>query len=414
MIYIVLLMHFSLIYINYYVSKSFLYPPTIFVTLWSLALFFLILSGDFFYPISEYTLLIFTCGSVALSLGGLFAMQYRYRVVHHVCDRTSKILDVILIFLIIIFPFYIIRLRELSEMSGIDIFFVGLRAQTSTGLKEDEGFGIFGYIGAIANFSALAAFSETFRLSYSKRKAWCLLIIAFLFNLASGGRVGAYVLLFSLALVYMLKKGIKLKMVFITVFTFILAFSVPAALLGKGASLESSLSENVTTAIESLHIYTLAGLVAFDQAILNPGEIASNNRTFMFFFALFKAVGFDINLGSSNLDYIGTPWLTNVYSIYFPYYSDFGLPGLVAIMFLLGFFLTVFYRFAILGGPEFIFFYGLSSGLLLLTLSSEPFLTGLSYLIQAMIFVLILYKDKDESFSFFKKYKILKNNSTKQ
>jgi oligosaccharide repeat unit polymerase len=397
-------MHFSLIFINYYVSQSALYPPTVFVTLWSLALFFLVLSGDFFYPISAFTLLIFTLGSLAFSLGGLFAMQYRYSVVHQASDHTSQILDLLLIFLIIISPLYFMKLQDLSAMSGVDDYFIGLRAQTSTGLKENEGVGIFAYIVALANFAALAAFSETFRSSYSKLKAWLFLVLAFSLNLNSAGRFGAFLLLFSLTCVYILRKGIKLKMVFTTVFIFVLVFSVPAVLLGKGGNLESSLSENVTSMVESLQIYTLSGLIAFDQTILNPGETASNNRSFRFFFSLLNSVGFDIELESINLEFIYTPHLTNIYTIYFTYYSDFGLLGLVVIMFLLGFAFSIFYRFAKLGGPEFIFLYSLIFGMLLLTLANEPFLTGLSYLIQAVIFALILYNVT--SLPFFKKYKI--------
>lgn len=407
MIYAALMVHLILVWINYYISKSFLYPPTVFVTLWSVALLFLILVGDFFYPLSGAALLIFVGGSIAFTLGGVLSNFYRCKVsssINRRSKRMKKFLDYSLVFMVIIFPFYIIRLRELSALSGIGDFWVGLRVQTSTGLKDEIGFGIFAYIGAYANFVTLAAFSEMMKSYYSKQKTMFLIIFVFAYNIISAARSGVMVLLLSMVCVYILHRGFKLKSAFIAVVVFVLLFSIPAVMLEKGTSKESSFSENVTSFRESLQIYALSGLVAFDQAISHPGQVSSNNRSFMFFLNVLKAVGFDVKIESSNLDYITTPSLTNVYSIYFPYYFDFGFGGVVLIMVALGFILSIFYRFAILGANEFIFMYSLSFSFLLLSLFTEAFLTSLSYWIQAIVFAFIFFKAS--SLSLQRKYRV--------
>jgi oligosaccharide repeat unit polymerase len=410
MIYAVILVHLLLFFFNYQVSKSFLYPPAAFVSLWLMALLFITMLGDFFFPISEFTLLIFTLGSLAFSFGGFVSLLQKYKVSHQVKSvnrRTSQFLDIALFVLIIIFPFYVKKLHELSALSGIDDFWIGLRAQSSIGTKEEAGFGVFGYIVGFANFAALAALSENLRHSYSKRKTYLLIILVFLYGLISTARVGTLTLLLALSCVLILHRKFNLKTVIMTAVVFVSLFSVPAVVLEKGGSKEYSFSENVTSLRENLQIYALGGLVAFDQSVTNPGRILSNDRTFMFFISLFKALGFDIKTESTNLDYSSTPWLTNVYTIYFPYYSDLGLFGLVAAMFLLGSILTMFYRFAILGGPEFILLYSFAFSYLMVSLFTEAFITSLSYWIQLAAYAFVCYKLP--KLPFLKKYRVSLN-----
>ncbi|MEI6708280.1 MAG: O-antigen polymerase [Methylococcales bacterium] len=391
MIYIILLIHLLLIIINFYISKYFLYPPTVFVSVWSIALFCLILLGDFFYPISEFTLLIFTLGAIAFSLGGFLVMLCSYKTSHYVNHHIGKLLDISLFLVIIMFPFYIWKLQELSALSGVDDFFIGLRTQTS-GTKEKTGLGIFAYINSLAGFIALAAFSESLKFAYSKYKTALILLVAFSYGLMSTARTATILLLLSLACIYMLRRKLTLKTLLIITIIFIILFAVPAIILEKGGSKESSLSENLISLIENLQIYAFAGLIAFDQTVLHPGSISSGNGTFGFFLSLFKAFGFDIEIKSSVLEYSSTPWLTNVYTIYFPYYTDFGLYGLIAIMVLLGAIITIFYRLSILGDSAFIILYSIGFSSLIFSLFAESLFISLSYWIQTAILVYFFYK----------------------
>jgi oligosaccharide repeat unit polymerase len=406
MIYLVLLGHLSLMAANYRLSRSLLYPPAAFTCLWSILLLLLILSGDFFYPISDFTLILFMLGSVAFSAGGLLALIAKcetYLQSRSASRQTAMLLDIALIALILMFPMYIGKLHELSALSGVDDFWMGIRTQTSTGVKENVDFGAFSYLLSFSNFVSLAALSESIRSSYSKRKTLLILAITFAYGFSTAARTGTITLLLSLVCVLLLHGKFKIKTALIVAVSFFILFAAPAVLLGKGGAKDAGIAENLTSLIENLQVYALAGMVAFDQTVLRPGVIESNNSTFMFFAALLKALGrsfgFQLQTAPTVLDYTATPWLTNVYSVYFPYYSDFGLWGLMAIMFSLGAVLSFFYRFAVTGRPEFILLYSLSFGFLMITSFAEAFLTALSYWIQATIFAFVLYNAPSFSFS---------------
>lgn len=395
MIYLALVIHLILIWINHYISKSLLYPPTVFVMLWGAVLLLLILAGDFFYPLSDLAIYTFLAGSIAFTFGGALSRSLSRRPAVRNLSSVAyrrRFLDCSIVGILILFPFYIIRLKELSALSGITDFWIGLRVQTSTGLKDELGFGIFSYFGAFLTFSGLAAFSETINSSYSKRKGIALVLLVFAYHMASAARTGAVVFLFSLACVSFLSSGLKLKSSLISVVVFILVFIIPAVILGKGGSTDYGIYENFISLKENFQIYALGGPVAFSQSILSSSGIESNYRSFSFFLNLFKALGFDVDVVSSNLDYITTPHLTNVYSIYFPYYYDFGFTGVIFVMTVLGFVLSVVYRHAKMGDPRFIFLYSLSFSSLLLSIFSEAFMTSLSYWIQAAFFAFIFYK----------------------
>ena len=62
------------------------------------------------------------------------------------------------------------------------------------------------------------------------------------------------------------------------------------------------------------------------------------------------------------------------------------------IMFLLGGLLSFFYRMANLGDPIYIFFYGLTFCMLLLSSFGETFITAASFWIQALAFVFVIHK----------------------
>jgi oligosaccharide repeat unit polymerase len=384
--------------INYKIESSFLYPPQIFVTLWAFCFIYLILLNEFFYSISEYTLLIFAFGALAFSLGGFLAMcaNYKYEIIKS--DQTNNILDIILLLILMVLPLYLLKIQNLSSMSDNNSFFIGLRAQTATGLKEIESFGIFGYYLSISIFSALVAFNQCLDNLYPKYKAFVFVALAFLSNLLSAGRTSIVILVFSLVFIYFIKKGIKIKIIFLSIFLTIFMFAVPALVLGKGGSLQSGFFDNLITIKESFQIYLLSGIVAFDQVILNSGEIELYDRSFLFFFNVLNSIGFAIDTPSIVQGYIETPTVTNVYSMYFPYYFDFGFFGLTLVMFFLGFIFTIIYNFAKITSPEFIMLYAITSSYLLLTTFTEQFLFGLSFSIQATLVFVVLYNPSLISF----------------
>ena len=91
------------------------------------------------------------------------------------------------------------------------------------------------------------------------------------------------------------------------------------------------------------------------------------------------------------LDDTDTPAPTNVYTMYFTYYSDFGSPGVMVIMLALGGIHALVYHTARRGHPLSIILYGFLLASLLLTNANDPFLTGLSSWLQITVISLAIY-----------------------
>jgi oligosaccharide repeat unit polymerase len=385
-----------LAFINYRISNSFAYPPVIFTFLWSIILFLLILSGDFFYPISEFTLLILLIGSITFSAGGFFALSLKCSISPIAKSQwENKVIDWSILLLLILFPFYIQRLIYLSALSGMDNFWIGLRNQTSSDLSEFEGIGMFAYILSLGKFSTIWAFSQSMRSSYSKRKTYLIIGITFLYCLSTATRSSTYTLVLPLIGVLIINNNNyknKFKIAMTAMIVLLLLFSlfmVTGVFLGKGGNIENSLWENMISMKENFQIYLLAGIVAFDQSFINHIDY---DLLFLFFIKILHLFGFEMQEKTTILQYTFTPHPTNVYTIYFSYYWDLGIFGLAVMMFLLGSSLSFVYRKAVLGHPVYIFFYGLSFSALLLSVFAETFVTTASYWIQSVFFVFVIYK----------------------
>ena len=113
--------------------------------------------------------------------------------------------------------------------------------------------------------------------------------------------------------------------------------------------------------------------------------------TFRFFAVLANVFGANIHVPQFSRPETDTPIPTNVYTIYFPYYSDFGILGVMVIMLTLGGMATLVYLAARRGHPPSVILYGLLLSGLLATNFTDPFLTALSTWLQAIVITLAIY-----------------------
>ena len=385
---------------NTIIARSLLYPPAIFTTLWATLLAGLFFAGNMFYPVSSETLVIFILGTIGFSLGGFLILfsnskpTYSFLSLLNSNGRfINKFLNLSLLLLVLSFPFYIIKLLALSELSGIDNFLIGIRAQTSSGIKGELGIGIWEYVVSFASFISLAAFYEKNNSRWAVVRASLLIALALLYQLSTGGRTGAILILISLAgITFIRVRKVTIKTASVVILFLIVIFSVPAILLNKGASQDASFIDNASSIGENIQFYVLSSLVAFDRVVVESPPRSHGLLTFRFFINMANALGASIDLPSSVLEYTETPNPTNIYTIYYPYYIDFGKLGIFVIMIMLGAIITLVYKFAIYGRPEAIILYGLCFGDLMLTNSGEPFIVALSFWIQATLIYIVLYK----------------------
>lgn len=406
----------SMAALNYRLTRAFHYPPTFFAILWAALLFGLYISGDFFYQISVETLTIFSLGVFMFSIGGLLVSHiYHNKPVNNLSyglrdtSFTDRFLDIGLVVLLLAFPFYWRLLQQLGTMSGIEDFWIGLRAQTGSGDKSEAGLGIFSYLTAFSTFISWAAYYENDGTLYKRFRAYFLITISITYHALTVSRLGVMVTIFGIIGVTIVRFGkIRVRSMLIGIVTFVLVFSIPAIILNKGGSLDNDLSENAVSLLESFQLYTLGGLVAFNDVVASPDYIKSNWSSLRFFATIANLLGSNFNLSHSTiLDYTFTPRPTNVYTIYFPYYQDYGWAGIAIIMLVLGGLTTGIYTKAINRDPQAAVLYGLIFAGLMLSSFGEFFMTALSYWIQAIFFTFLLYKLP----LLLKRYKFLPNDT---
>jgi oligosaccharide repeat unit polymerase len=384
---------------NYVHSKSYLYPPVIFSTVWAFLLLGLVLSGQVFYPLSFLALTIFFFGALAFSIGGLTALHI---TTHQRSADTvfsldygksfiNKVLNLGLVAQLAIAPLYFRQLKAMSSQSGAESLMVGVRLLTVLGTGKEASFGVFAYLIAIVTFLALVAFYECDDTFANRARAALYILIALVYQIMSASRTGAVLAVISLVIIAIIKSGrIRLRTAVAGVVVFLLVFSIPAVLLNKGGSLEQTVAENFYGIAESVRNYTLPSLVAFDQTLV-AAEPSGKLLSFRFFYALAHALGAKIDVPSPILEYTYTPLPTNVYTMYYFFYSDFGLAGTAIVMFALGILCTCVYLYAMNGEPRGVFLYAMVAASLILSGLNEPFLSAASFWIQAVLFVFIIY-----------------------
>jgi len=91
--------------------------------------------------------------------------------------------------------------------------------------------------------------------------------------------------------------------------------------------------------------------------------------------------------------YTDTPLPTNVYTIYYTYFLDYGYLGVFILMFIIGIFSSLVFKRAYIKKEKiYIFLYGMVFAGLIISCANEFFFTTVSYWIQAIIFLYIIYR----------------------
>lgn len=399
---IFIVIFFLLSLLNLRLVRSVLYPPFIFSALWTVLLTLLLLSGDAFYPLSATSLFLQFLGILSFSAGGVLAMLNAGTAGRQASDRheTSSLVSLFItggfVILLVALPFYLRFLTGVQNIAGLEDFWVAIRWQTSSNPEGQTSFGIFSYINAFATFLSLAALYEMDKSLKSRLKTVAVISVTLLFHILTVSRLGAMITIFGLVGLALIRPGkAPVKQIAVLALIFIMIFSIPAVLLGRGGSVDYSVAENVTGITESFQVYTLGGLVAFDNFVKDDSIVEIDWMTLRFFALVGNQMGAGIKLDSMVLEATATPSLTNVYTTFLPYYNDYGWPGIAFFSAVAGFITTWVFRSATREDHQFGVLYGLVFAALLLTSANEPFYTSISYWIQAFVFTFIFFKLPD-------------------
>jgi oligosaccharide repeat unit polymerase len=384
-------------WVNFWFGGSVRYPPALFSFWWALLLAALWCSGDAFLPISASTVAIYMLGPCAMTAGGVIAAVWSGRESGHTFkvrkwECREGVLTTSTVLLAFAFPVFWYRIGELSAMSGVRDFWVGVRLQTMHPDRSGNTLGIFEYLIFFSTMLALAAFENSQVRNRGWLRALAAVILSLLYHLVTASRLGALMLIAGLVGIAVLHNRRIVTPLLIGAVAVIPVFVSVAVALNKGTERGGDIQSNTVSLARSFQLYALGGLVAFDAAA--DGRIAQENRgrTYRSLYTVVRAAGYDIDVPALPSEYTYTPTPTNVYTLYYPYLLDFGRMGVVIL--LCGFgalFSHVYFSARSAAGP-FTVAYALMFAYVLLSSADEYLFSLASMNCQAALYLLLLYR----------------------
>ena len=321
-----------------------LYPGFLQPVVWLVVALALELAAKSYGELSAATYTTFAVGALAFGAGSFVATHRLARV--GVAEGTEVTVPqrwttlTLLGAAALAFVPYWRRAVELAESSNLtDSFFLNLRISLTRFRDDFGGYGIWAY-GLTVSF--VAAYCAVVRLSLARRKktdavvAAIAVILALSYAALATGRTFVFLLFFVLCgPLLVLRRVGPLKMSLGGAAFLLAVFVVYAGVFRKGVSAESSeylLQDSGSVIFD----YVAGGSYAFDDLVSHPRELELGVNTFRTFFAVLQRIGVDIDVKGVVQEYTGYSLSTNVYTVYQPYYLDFGSAGAAVFMALLG------------------------------------------------------------------------------
>jgi oligosaccharide repeat unit polymerase len=391
---IVLLALWSVAMVRY--GRSVLFPPSSLAIVWTITLLAIWMCGDTYYPLTNTANQIVLAGVFAFSVGGICAMAAPCRV-QGALDavrarrrmQVDRWLNAAGILLLLNIPFSYLYYTQLSTtIAPRESLWKQIRiATTKANVSGQAALPIQSFILPFLSIIALIGVYEYADTGRRKGRTVFLVLLAGGYQLLNGARSEVLLLLISSIVILWLTRGAPpLRLLGIMGLLFLLVFSVGQISMSKyGAAPEASLEDNLPRVAEGFGTYWLGGIIAFDQNRQNP-ELRYGWDLAKFAKRILNRFGATYSERDRNLEYtrISPTQATNVYTAFLPYYMDHGgMPGVIGLMFLVGFLSTYVYRCAIHGNCWAVFTLGAFVYATVMTIFSEEFFAQIMFWIKA-------------------------------
>lgn len=386
---------------TYLASRDLLFPPVILCATWLLSLAAVAASGDTLLPVSTAALLVYLVGATAFCVAGLLVFHRSDeagtpRALSGKPRRLTRLgLDLALVALVLGLPAYWSTLS--ASLGEVDLarLLYEMRAAEVERSDLPSQFSMIINLNIVAQFAALALVFETDG-SWSRRwRAILAVILALVYGGMTGAKVFAVSLLIGLFFVASLRARKVTPGVLVSAVTAALLLFTLGLLAVNFVGAQFDTAEDVLGALtESFQLYWLSGIVAFSAVAENPYSITSTLPIHRFFLETGRSLGFAVDVPPKHAEYVNytSTQETNVFTIYFSYFKDYGWTGTILLMAIVGIVLTLVYVRARRQDPLAIIMLGYMSVGLVLSVSSEHFFTAINRLIKLFLFLWVLYR----------------------
>jgi oligosaccharide repeat unit polymerase len=395
-----------LAFLNFSIGRSVLYPPAQLCLIWSALLGTAMLSGSRFFSLSAESITVFSLGALAFSAGGALRLAFEQQSVRLTAPRPPSIhrrelnwlLTAALVLLIVFLPAFWRYIVSLADPRFSNLWW-GIRAGTIAasemqGLKSLERI-LYDNLSLSAILLALTAMAYYGERGMSRLVANSLLIVATLYNLATASRAGASTVVLGAVGIRMLKGRKVSWRHLIAGVVAVLVMYVPITLLrSKTGDPTVLVKQDVDTLVELALLYAVGPLAAFDAYVQNPAAVTETWSILHFFYHGANRLGFDVVAPSSHMGYVAVcpTAATNVYTMYFAYYPDFGILGVIVLTAIVGYFMVWLYCAVLPGSRNWLLvLYALAFEGTCKSGFNEAFYFGLNMWVKTGLFCLMLY-----------------------
>ena len=354
-----------LLKLNHIAFGSIMAPPMLFVSMWTVTLATLALCGDLFSPVSVVTLLIYLVGALVFSIGGMLALTMgpksprRSPILlsyerHHYC---RVVLDFLFVVCLCGLPFFVHRMLDPVGGWANPTALLEVRHNVVDSTGRTSTFSVVNNLAVLARFVAFGLFFENDGSRARRWRAYLSLLPAIAYGSVAGSKGPALTILLTVAFLTWLRLGrVTFTSAVAIALLCIVCFSVGLLVINYSYVQFSSARQASTQLAWVLPSYWLGGPVAFDQIVRDPGSVPSSQPIDSFFVESANSLGAQFETVSPHAQFTsissdGDINDTNVYTIYFSYYKDYGWFGMIVLMTIAGFCLTLLYQLALRMGP---------------------------------------------------------------
>jgi oligosaccharide repeat unit polymerase len=368
---------------NYWLSRSVLYPPFLFSSMWLLVFSFYRLDLTRTDPLHSNTIGIIGLGAVLFSFGGGMAMLVPRNLIEarliltRFPPRNTTVKYLLMLFLACGIPVQIQSILHRATLGvGNTVF---QRARTAGMVTTDTGLSpILAYFTLWALYAA-----PLFLIEKRDKSFWVMTSIAFMASLLSTGRVPFLMLIGSLLCVQLmttnrLRFWDALKFARLPILLFFCLYFGLIFLTKDTTVFGGSIA---TILLLFLVGYIVGPTAAYDYFLWHPRDYASApHHTFKFFLGIGSALHLVAYEAPPAESFVFVPFPTNVFTVYRYYTGDFGVYGALLAMMLIGFFQTLLYRKARTGSELGIYFFSITLFEVFMSIFSDEYAAFGSYI----------------------------------
>lgn len=355
---IVISILWGLVFFNWVRFRDYVYPALVQSLLWAVIVTLFTIKKHDFLPVSRTTWVILTLGPASFTMGAFIATygHVPFRGRNYLRRLPKRLPSYLLVFCTLaLLPYLAMKAYAFATQGPFQNGFANLRYAMTTGSGTTGGYGILAYLFPLAFF---AAGIQMLRFAGSTSRngrfiTWLSIATAFVYGVLSSGRGILLTLLLIIFMIPIVLRTVRVIPAALLLATLsFLMFVTLGVLMWKGGNVKATFSENVSSMATTIEVYLLASIPAFDHLVRSGSPYYFGEYSFRTFFAVLRAIGVNVSVKPLVQDFVYVPMPTNIYTVYQPYFLDFGLPALPLAQFIFGFLHGFIYRKATIYRPH--------------------------------------------------------------